>query len=212
MGTQLCRGFRDLLISRGELPDEHAVRTLVPVSVRHDEARGRLDNRVSAMIAELPVELESAQARLAAVRLELGELKRSGEAEFGELLTAAAGLTPPPLLSLGLTGMFRLPHRHLVTVTTNVPGPQIPLYACGRRLHEYYPYVPIADRVRVGVAITSYDGVLGFGVTADEESTPDLQVLLDGIDAEIEELVALSGGRASRVIDLTEEQKERSPV
>jgi diacylglycerol O-acyltransferase len=202
--TAITRGFRDLLISRGEQPGEHVVRTLVPVSVRHEDARGVLDNRVSAMIAELPVELEEPAARLAAVRLELGHLKRSGEAEFGELVTAAAGLVPPPLLALGLTGAFRIPHRHLVTVTTNVPGPQVPLYACGRRLREYYPYVPIADRVRIGVAITSYDGTLGFGVTADADSTPDVQVLLDGIDAELAELVALAGGRPPQVVDLTE--------
>jgi WS/DGAT/MGAT family acyltransferase len=203
--TAITRGFRDLLLARGETPDEHVVRTLVPVSVRHEDARGVLDNRVSAMIAELPVELSEPAARLAAVRLELGRLKRSGEPQFGELVTAAAALVPAPLLSLGLTGAFRVPHRHLVTVTTNVPGPQVPLYACGRRLREYYPYVPIADRVRIGVAITSYDGVLGFGVTADQDSTPDVQVLLDGINAEIEELVALAGGRPpDLVVDLTE--------
>ena len=88
---------------------------------------------------------------------------------------------------------YRLPHRHLVTVATNVPGPQQPLWCCGRRMREYYPYVPIADRLRIGVAITSYDGVLGFGVTADEDSTPDLQVLLDGIDAEVRDRVREHG-------------------
>jgi diacylglycerol O-acyltransferase len=210
--TAITRGFRELLISRGEEPGEHVVRTLVPVSVRHEDARGVLDNRVSAMIAELPVEVAEPAARLAVVRLELGELKRSGEAEFGELITSAATLVPPPLLALGLTGAFRVPHRHLVTVTTNVPGPQVPLYACGRRLREYYPYVPIADRVRIGVAITSYDGVLGFGVTADEGSTPDVRVLLDGITAEIEDLVALAGGR-DVVIDLTDQHvPEPQPI
>jgi diacylglycerol O-acyltransferase len=203
--TAITRGFRELLLSRGEEPGEHVVRTLVPVSVRHADARGVLDNRVTALIAELPVELAEPAPRLAAVRLELARLKRSGEPEFGELVTSVATLVPPPLLSLGLTGTFRVPHRHLVTVTTNVPGPQFPLYACGRRLREYYPYVPIADRVRIGVAITSYDGALGFGVTADEDSTPDVQVLLDGITAELEELVALAGGQ-DVVVDLTDQQ------
>ena len=199
----VTRGFRELLLSRGEEPDQHQVRTLVPVSVRHDDAHGIPDNRVSAMIAELPVAATDPMGRLVAVREELDRLKHSGEPEFGELLTSAAALAPAPLLALGLTGAFRLPHRHLVTVTTNVPGPQVPLYACGRQLREYYPYVPIADRVRIGVAITSYDGVLGFGVTADLDSTPDLQVLLDGIDAELAELIADAGGPRARVVDLT---------
>jgi diacylglycerol O-acyltransferase len=202
--TAVTRGFRDLLLSRGETPDARAVRTLVPVSVRGQDGRGELDNRVSAMIAELPVAEAEPTGRLTAVREELDRLKRSGEPQVGGLVTSAAGLAPPPLLSLGLTGVFRLPHRHLVTVATNVPGPQHPLYLCGRRMAEYYPYVPIADRVRMGVAITSYDGTLGFGVTADEDSTPDLQVLLDGIDAELRDLLLLAGGRPPTVVDLTD--------
>jgi diacylglycerol O-acyltransferase / wax synthase len=188
----VTRGFRDLLLARGERPGEHAVRTLVPVSVRHETERGRFDNRVSAMVAELPVAAEEPEARLRAVRAELDRLKSSGEARFGELLTEAASFVPPVLLSVGLSGAFRLPQRWLVTVTTNVPGPPIALYAAGRRMLEYHPYVPIADRVRIGVAMTTYDGLLSFGVTADEDSTPDLQVLLDGIAAGMQELVALA--------------------
>jgi diacylglycerol O-acyltransferase len=197
----ITRGFRDVLLSRGENPDPQAVRTLVPVSVRHEKQQGALDNRVSAMIADLPVPAVDPLSRLSAIREELGRLKRSGEPQVGELVTSAAMLMWPPLLSFGLTGIFRLPHRHLVTVATNVPGPQVPLWLCGRPLREYYPYVPLADRVRIGVAITSYDGVLGFGVTADSESVPDLTVLLHGIDAELQELLALAG--TSRVIDVT---------
>jgi diacylglycerol O-acyltransferase / wax synthase len=185
-------GFRALLVSRGEVPDQHAVRTLVPVSVRREDGRGRFDNRVSAMVAELPVGLAEPELRLAAVRDELDRLKRSGEARFGELLTEAAGLVPPVLLSVGLTGAFRFPQRNLTTVTTNVPGPRTPLYAAGRRMREYHPYVPIADRLRTGIAMTTYDGVMSFGVTADTDSTPDLQVLLDGIATGMDELVGLA--------------------
>lgn len=190
--STITRGFRELLLGRDEDLRPHAVRTLVPVSVRRPDARGRFDNRVSAVLADLPIDIADPLEQLAAVRRQLDRLKRSGEAQFGELVTSAGTITPPPLLSLGLTGVFRMPHRHIVTVATNVPGPQQPLYCCGRRMREYYPYVPIADRVRIGVAVTSYDGVLGFGVTADEDSTPDLQVLLDGIPTQLRELVALA--------------------
>jgi diacylglycerol O-acyltransferase / wax synthase len=188
----VTRGFRDLLLARGEEPDDHAVRTLVPVSVRREDERGRFDNRVSAMVAELPVGIADPEERLLAVRAELDRLKTSGEARFGARLTDAAAFVPPVLLSVGLTGAFRLPQRSVVTVTTNVPGPRGPLYAAGRRMLSYHPYVPIAGRVRTGVAMTTYDGVLSFGVTADEDSTPDLQVLLDGIVAGMDELVALT--------------------
>jgi diacylglycerol O-acyltransferase / wax synthase len=198
----ITRGFRDLLLARGERPDDHAVRTLVPVSVRHEDERGRFDNRVSAMVAELPVGIEDAAERLRAVRTELDRLKASGEARFGELLTEAAAFVPPVLLSIGLTGAFRLPQRSVVTVTTNVPGPPMALYAAGRRMLDYHPYVPIVGRVRIGIAMTTYDGIMSFGVTADEDSTPDLQVLLDGIAAGMRDLLDLA---APAVVDLTDQ-------
>jgi diacylglycerol O-acyltransferase len=185
--------YRDLLVARGEDPDRHAVRSLVPVSVRvghGDDGDAMLANRVSAMVAELPVHIADPVARLAAVRAELDRLKYSGEAQAGEVLTSAAELAPPLLLSAGLYGGFRLPQRQLVTVTTNVPGPPIPLWAMGRRLRELHPFVPIADRLRTGVAVTSYEGVLSFGVTADADSTPDVDVLTTGIAAGMTELLA----------------------
>ncbi|MGZ6793501.1 MAG: WS/DGAT domain-containing protein, partial [Mycobacteriales bacterium] len=182
--------YRDLLLQRGEEPDRHAVRTLVPVSVRVPDGRGpMLANRVSAMVAELPVDVADPLERLQAVRVELDRLKASGEAQAGELVTSAAGLVPPLLLSVGLYGGFRLPQRQLATVTTNVPGPPVPLWALGRRLRSLHPFVPIADRVRTGVAITSYDGALSFGVTVDADSTPDLGVLTGGIETALADLL-----------------------
>jgi diacylglycerol O-acyltransferase len=81
-------------------------------------------------------------------------------------------------------------------VTTNVPGPQFPLYACGRRMLEAFPYVPLAGQVPVGVAIFSYDGKINFGVTGDYDTAPDIQVLCGGIEAGMAELVKLAEQRA----------------
>lgn len=193
----ITRGFRDLLIARGEAPDDHAMRTLIPVSVRKADAMGRVDNEVSAMIIELPVHESDPLARLAAVSLEMDRCKDSGQVEVAELLTEAGGWTSPLLLSIGLTGASRLPQRQLVTVATNVPGPREVLYAFDRRLLALYPYVPIASRVRIGVAMMSYDRVLTFGITADAVSTPDIAVLTAGISQGMRELVDASSGAAA---------------
>jgi len=193
--TLVTAGFRELLLGRGEEPEPHAVRSLVPVNVRarHASARGAMvANHVSAMVADLPVHVADPVARLAAVRLELDRLKTSGESQAGEVITEAAELVPPLLLSLGLYGGFRLPHRHLVTVTTNVPGPPFPLWALGRKVLELHPFVPIADRVRTGIAISSYEGVLYIGVTTDARAVPDVDVLTGGIESALEELVSLA--------------------
>jgi diacylglycerol O-acyltransferase / wax synthase len=189
----ITRGFRDLLISRGAEVEGVSVRTMVPVSVRAPGERGTYNNRVSAMFAELPVGIEDPGERLDAIRAQMEGLKDSKQAVAGEVLTSLSGFAPPMLLSLGTRTAMRFPQNNLHTVTTNVPGPQFPLYAAGRQMREAFPYVPIAQRVRIGVAIFSYLGTLNFGVTGDYDTAPDIDVLTRGFEAGIRELLDYAG-------------------
>ena len=93
------------------------------------------------------------------------------------------------------------------TVVTNVPGPQTPLYAAGRRMLEVYPYAPIALQVRISVAVFSYDGKVTFGITGDYDSSPDIDVLAEGIRQGISELQAIEGG--ARIIELSGRAPDR---
>jgi WS/DGAT/MGAT family acyltransferase len=180
-------GFRDLLLSRGESVDR-VVRTMVPVSVRPRNDRGtaigdgQLANHVSAMFADLPVGLEDPVGVLHAVSEQLDGLKDSRQAVAGEALVALSGLAMPMLLALGARAATRAPNRMVNTVTTNVPGPQIPLWSVGRRCLEMYPYVPIGIQMRVGIAIFSYDGRVGFGITGDYDTAADIDELARGIE------------------------------
>jgi len=187
--TVLTRGFRDLLLSRDEDVSGRVVRTLVPVSVRTPGERGTYNNRVSAMIAELPVGIDDPIERLEAIRAQMDDLKESKQAVAGEVLTSLSGFAPSLLLSLGTRVAMRLPQRNVNTVTTNVPGPQWQLYACGRAMLEAFPFVPLASNVRVGVAIFSYNGMLNYGVTGDRDSAPDIAVLCGGVEAGMTELL-----------------------
>jgi diacylglycerol O-acyltransferase / wax synthase len=187
-------GYRDLLLSHGEEVEGRTVRSLVPVSVRSPGTRGDYDNQVSAMFAELPVGIIDPVERLESLREQMSQLKASGQAVAAEALTSLSGFAPPLLLALGTRLAFRTAHRAnrtpVETVTTNVPGPQQPLYALGRRMLAAYPYVPLASPLRVGVAIFSYDGELTFGVTGDRNSIPDVEVVARGIDAGLQELIS----------------------
>ncbi|HEY1358320.1 MAG TPA: wax ester/triacylglycerol synthase family O-acyltransferase [Thermoleophilaceae bacterium] len=185
--TAISGGFRELLASRGESTDR-VVRTLVPVSVRRQDER-EYNNRVSAIFANLPVGIADPVERLAAVHEQMEHLKQSHSAVAGDVLVGLSGFAPALLLSMGLRAATRVPQRSVQTVTTNVPGPQKTLYAAGRRLLEAFPYVPLAGRVRIGVAIFSYDGGLHFGVTGDWDSAPDVEVLCRGIEDSMAELL-----------------------
>lgn len=124
----------------------------------------------------------------------MAELKGSHMAEVGEIVTTVGDLAPPmvvgPISRWIVRVLRRVPQRSVTTVTTNVPGPQFPLYCLGREMLAYLPYVPITHGVRVGTAILSYNGRLFFGVTGDAATAPDVDVLATATAAAIDELAA----------------------
>jgi WS/DGAT/MGAT family acyltransferase len=198
----ISSGFRTLLLSRDEQPEPHMVPSLVPVSIRAPGEESIYDNRVSVVVADLPVHLADPMERLAAIRAEMSRAKAIKEESAAEALITLGRFTPYPLASLVVRFGYRLPQRGIVTVTTNVPGPQQPLYSLGRRLVEIIPYVPIATRLRTGVSIFSYCGRLTFGITADYATSADIGVLARGIEHGIDELTeAVQGRRAGNAAD-----------
>jgi diacylglycerol O-acyltransferase len=196
----VTRGFRDLLAARGELAEGLVVRSLVPVSVRTPDEHGVISNRVSAVLANLPVGEPDPVRRLALIRGEMDEIKRTSQAVGAELLTGMLGLALPTVMAYGVQAAFQVPQPLVQTVTTNVPGPPVPLYLLGRKLVRLHPYVPIGNSVHISVAILSYTGRLSFGITADPEAVPDLNVLTRGIRrglAELEEAAAAARAAAA---------------
>jgi diacylglycerol O-acyltransferase len=190
--------FRALLLSRGELPLRHSVRTLVPVNVRTAGEEGLRGNQVSFLLADLPVDVADPLERLALVRGRLAALKASDEASAVAALTALSGHVAYPLVAAAYRAAARLPQRSLTTVTTNVPGPQEQLYALGRPLRELIPYVPIASGMRTGVSIMTYRGGIAFGVTGDEDTSADVAPFALSIARSLDELVALAVLAAGR--------------
>jgi diacylglycerol O-acyltransferase / wax synthase len=194
--ASITNGFRELLLSRGENVDR-VVRTLVPVSVRPRDTSGKavgdgtFENKVSAMFAELPVNIEDPAERLHAITTQMDGLKDSKQAMAGEALTSMSGFAPPMLLAMGMRLATRAAQRNVNTVTTNVPGPQFSLYAAGRRMIRAFPYVPLGGQIRIGIAIFSYDGEVNFGITGDYDTTPDLDVLTAGIEDGMAQMLKL---------------------
>ena len=195
-------GYRELLLSRGEDADRAIVRSLVPVSTRHDDGHGTPGNRASALLYDLPVQVTDPVERLEVVHEQMTELKASHMAEAGEAVTAIGNLAPPmvvgPLSRMVVRATHRLSQRSVNTITTNVPGPQFPLYCLGREMLEYRPFVPITHGVRLSTAILSYNDRLFFGITGDYATAPDVDVLALGASAGIEQLRQRALSRAGK--------------
>ncbi|WP_370950195.1 wax ester/triacylglycerol synthase family O-acyltransferase [Amycolatopsis sp. cg5] len=188
--TAISGGFRDLLEKRGELTDGMVVRTMVPVSMRSKDEHNKLNNRVSAVLVNLPVSEADPLKRLAAVRAQMDDLKGSRQAAGADVITGLGDFAAPTLLALGSRTAMRFPQQLLQTVTTNVPGPRVPLYFLGRPMTEMYPYVPIASTLRISIGIFSYLDQITFGVNADFDGVPDVQLLADGIRGGFDSLLA----------------------
>ncbi len=181
-------GLRTYLAARGEDVATTTIRSLVPVSVRTEAHRGRLGNQVTAMFADLPVHVADPRERLDAVARQMDHLKGSGQAVGVEAMLSAADFVPETLMTLGARVYARTGQRVINTVTTNIPGPQQPIYLIGRRMLEMFPYIPVAQGVRISIGIMSYDGHLAIGVTGDYDAVPDLDVLCTAIEDALAEL------------------------
>lgn len=151
-------------------PDQ--VVALVPVSVRTENERGELGNRISTVFVDLPLTGDPLE-RLTRVRAEMDEVKRSAQVRAGALIVGATGLAPPVVSSLAVRAMSG--PRLFNLVVSNVPGPQQTFYLGGVPLREAYPAVPLNPRNQaLTIGILSYDGGVHFGLLADRDAVPDV--------------------------------------
>jgi diacylglycerol O-acyltransferase / wax synthase len=191
--TAITRGFRELLTGRGALGADTVVRTMVPISVRKEGERGSLDNRVTAVFVDLPVGEADPRARLAAIRSQMDQYKRTMQAVDARSIIGMGDYVAPTLLALGVRSAMQTGQMWCQAVTTNVPGPRVPLYVLGKRMVSAHAYVPIGGGTRVSIGIFSYLDTMTFGINADFDSFPDIDVLSAGIRHGVEELLALAG-------------------
>jgi diacylglycerol O-acyltransferase len=179
--------------SRGYPTEGLELRAMVPVSVRTAEEQGALGNRVTSMMAPLPIWCEDPTLRLELVRESMGDLKESKQALGASLLTQLADFAPPTIA--GQAARLQSRQRFFNLVVTNIPGPQFPLYLMGRRMERVFPMVPLAKNQGVCVGVMSYDGQVNFGLIGDYDGLPDLEDLANELEASIDELIEAAGGR-----------------
>jgi diacylglycerol O-acyltransferase len=194
-------GLGRYLRAHGHPTIDLVLRALIPVSVRADAERGALGNRVAAVWAGLPVGVTDPLERLELIKREMEGLKESGQAVGARVLTELTGFAPPTVMAQA--ARLQAHTRFFNLVVTNVPGPQMPLYVLGRRMQAIFPMVPLAQNQALGIAIMSYDGELTFGLNADFDALPDLDLLASQLGEALDELAEAAGlpprgGRGAR--------------
>jgi diacylglycerol O-acyltransferase / wax synthase len=184
--TVVAGALRSWLQKRGVTTEGLELRAQVPVSIRAEDERGRLGNRLAAMRAPIPVYVADPVRRLAIVREAMDGLKASKQALGAEVISRFNDFAPPTLLAQSARINFST--RLFNLIVTNVPGPQMPLYVLGRELEEFFPVAFLPPHQALAIAIVSYNGEVTFGLLADYDSMEDVGQIAEGISAAIAEL------------------------
>jgi WS/DGAT/MGAT family acyltransferase len=179
----LAGALGSFLHRRGMDPGRLDFRVMVPVNVRDATTRDDLGNQVAMLVVPLPLGERDPARRLERTIEETRRVKHSRQAAGVQLIEALSDATSPALMVqfARLTTLAR-PYN---LVTTNVPGPPIPVYVSGARMLACYPLVPLFANQALGIALFSYDGRLHWGFNADWDALPDLHDLVQAVEREL---------------------------
>jgi WS/DGAT/MGAT family acyltransferase len=209
--TIVTGAVREYLIYRGVRPESIEFRVGAPVSMRSDEERGRLGNRVSSWVLTLPIAESDPLQQLAAIHAETQRLKKSRQALGVEMIMRVVEYTPSVLLTLGARSISG----PINTIVTNVPGPQFPLYFHGAKLLALYPQVPLLESLGLGIALASYNGTVHWGFNADPDIVPDLDAFVARLRGAYDDVARAAGvpveASAARRMAPVEEPRRARP-
>jgi WS/DGAT/MGAT family acyltransferase len=191
--TMVAGGLRTLAMRSGESPPA-PLKAMVPVSMRRADEIGP-GNRISMVYIRLPVELESAADRLAAVREQMHALKASGRPEGTETLYAVGSLVPTPLRTPVVKALAS-PRVFNLTISQS-PGPRGAIHVLGREVEEVYSVVPTADRHALAIGMVRYRRELFIGCYANPDAFPGVRQLPELFDAELHALAAAGAQRTA---------------
>jgi len=191
----LCAGaLRRWLADHGEAPAEDLV-GFVPISVRTEDEKGAMGNRVSGMLVRLATTVENPVERLAVIRDGTKDAKEQDRAIGADTLSNWTEFAAPALaaraarLASSLRVWDRLSRPVFNLVISNVPGPRFPLYSAGARVLGIWPMGPIADGAGLNITAMSYLDSVNFGLVSCRELADDLDRLAGYLTESMGELL-----------------------
>jgi len=193
--------LRSWLMTRSEsLGGLKQVRALVPVSV-HDQGlqATSLGTQIAPHFVDLPVSEPSPVIRLHQVSYSFTAHKETGRAVAANRIAGIAGFAPSTFHAIGSRLAFEQQRKGFQITVTNVPGPQFPLYAAGAQMEQTYAVPPLLPGHALAIGVTSYDGTVFYGVTADRDLVPDAEVFATCLDEALDELLDTVGDARPRV-------------
>ncbi|HWH12871.1 MAG TPA: wax ester/triacylglycerol synthase family O-acyltransferase [Solirubrobacteraceae bacterium] len=179
-------GLRDLLEDRDDPSRE--IKAMVPVSVQDPDERW--GNGIAFLFLPLPIDEADPVWRLRDIHVAMRERKREHEPEGSDAVLGALSLAPRRVRRLA-SRVLASPALSNLTIS-NIPGPRVPLYLLGCEAVRAYPVVPLTGGHGISIGMTTVHDEACFGVYAQAELAQDADRIAAGIDAAIDELLALT--------------------
>ncbi len=193
----LTGALRAWLMTRAEsMGGLRHIQAVVPVSVIDRELEATsLGSQIAAHFVTLPIAEASPVVRLHQVSYSFQAHKETGRAVAANRLAGIAGFAPTTFHAIGSRVAAQQSRDFQISIT-NVPGPQSPLYAAGARMLRTFPIPPLLPNQALAIGVTSYDGSVFYGITADRDLVPDADVLGQCVTEALTELLdTATGGR-----------------
>jgi diacylglycerol O-acyltransferase / wax synthase len=189
----LTGALRAWLMTRAEsMGGLRQIQAVVPVSVIDRELEATsLGSQIAPHFVTLPIAEASPVVRLHQVSYSFQAHKDTGRAVAANRLAGIAGFAPTTFHAIGAR-VAAAESRDFQISITNVPGPQSPLYAAGAKMLSTFPIPPLLPRQALAIGVTSYDGRVFYGITADRDLVPDADVLGQCVTEALSELLDIS--------------------
>jgi WS/DGAT/MGAT family acyltransferase len=204
----LAGGLGRYLRRHGYETEGMKLRTMVPVSMRRPGDEGPMGNVVSLVVVPLHVGVEDPVERLNLQREAMDKAKADDQAAGIYQMIQMGRRVPPPLHELQWRLSPTSTRWPINIVSTNVPGPQQPLYLAGRKMLHWYPLGVPWTTLGLFLCTLSYDKRLVLGLVSDPSLVPDVWDVVDDLNASYQELLAA----AAAVTASTKPRSRRAPA
>jgi WS/DGAT/MGAT family acyltransferase len=186
------------LMSRGEgVSPTATIRAMAPLSVYSDvqldsTGPGQTISQVTPFLVDLPVAEGNAVVRLSQIAHATESNPTAASLVDARTIVTLSGFAPPTLHAMGIRVAAAFSARQFNLLITNAPGAQSQMYVAGTKLLETYAVPPLLHNQALAISVTSYNGMLYFGINADRDAMSDVDLLPGLLNQSLEELLEAS--------------------
>jgi hypothetical protein len=158
----------------------------MPINLREGAEASRAGNQFAPARFAVPIGIADARERIRAIHALVIAQRAEPALPIAEEISGVL-MRLPRRLSTGMLGSML---KAIDFVTSNVPGPQFPVYASGAKVVRMFGYGPLSGAA-ANITGFSYDGQFQIGVNTDRSAVRDPERFLTCLREGLDEVLAV---------------------